>query len=763
MLFKVSAVAAATSAVILSTVSADPSIGVTETALVNEEAVESAASASFADSYVPHKMLKAAKKEEERVQSAVLRNGEDNYSKEAPLENEEELLENDPSKFFGILDHAEDVVEEVPSSNMWDHRNLQYDNDGLTNCVKCPERCEKVNQVNGIPEKGTQCPRPKYGQLYFTLTECYGRNTSDGEVDPYGAKGECKKSRKDDYGVNYYGIPINCWDVSRIERFDFTFYGLTFFNRPLNCWDTSKGTSMKEMFTGTLNFEQDIGDWETGSVRNMYSMFYSATAFQGRNIRKWDTSKVTDMSNMFSYARRFNNTIATWDTSKVTAMDEMFLDARRFNKPLNWDVSSVQSMRETFFQAYAFNQKSVNDWNTASLTDTSSMFHSAKLFNQDLNNFGVSKVTSMEYMFYNTKRFDKPLDDWDVSNVVNMKSMFEKAKNFNQDISNWNVEKVVNFTSMFDGNKVFDQPIGDWNPTNAQDMDFMFTNATKFNQCLDNWASTTPSDVQVTDMFEDSSCTDTSDPDPNDGPWCQTQVDGCGATPSPTKAPTTLPPTRSPNSPPTPTEEPSKVVIPFVNRDGDGNPICEDLPVNVRFNVIFGEDDRDRPDKPDDCDSEEDADPACADPDDKKRQNCASVEGLKIRVKERWCNSDARIRGIPTAYEEDLPNGSYVKLYNLCPKSCKACADTCTDSRQAFTVTTDESKTNRRCTYLDKQKEATAARLCRNKEIELKRGRVEFRIKPLMEQCPRTCGKLGSGKCAAFLEDSSDSGDERRI
>merc|ERR1711937_104445 len=227
--------------------------------------------------------------------------------------------------------------------------------------------------------------------------------------------------------------------------------------------------------------------------------------------------------------------------------------------------------------------------------------------------------------------------------------------------------------------------------------------------------------------FTDSSCTNTTDPDPNAGPWCQTKKDGCID---------------------------ARTVVPFVNRDGDGNPICEDLPRNVRFNVIFGKDDRDRPDN---YNAEDDADP-----DDKLRQSCESVEGLKIRVQERWCNSDARIRGIPAAYKDVLPNGSYVKVYNLCPKSCKACADTCKDSRQAFTVVGSEP-TNRRCTYLDKQKDTTATRLCRKKEIELKRGRVEFRIKPLKEQCPRTCGKLGQGKCAAFLEDSSDSGDERRI
>ena len=208
---------------------------------------------------------------------------------------------------------------------------------------------------------------------------------------------------------------------------------------------------------------------------------------------------------------------------------------------------------------------------------------------------------------------------------------------------------------------------------------------------------------------------------------------------APTVAPVTPTdaPTGAPNDAPV-TEAPTNAVIPFVNTDENGNPICEDLPVNVRFNVIFGEDDRDTGDEDD--------------PEDKKRKNCASMEGFNIRQSETWCNRDARIRGIPQEYEEVLPNGSYVKVYNLCPESCRACADTCADSNQVFTVEGADPPVNRRCTYLDKRTDATAARLCRNKIALMKRGRVAQ--KPMTEQCPRTCGLLGEGKCAAFLSNS---------
>jgi len=233
-----------------------------------------------------------------------------------------------------------------------------------------------------------------------------------------------------------------------------------------------------------------------------------------------------------------------------------------------------------------------------------------------------------------------------------------------------------------------------------------------------------------------------ANPVPTDAP-----VEPTDAPIQPSDAP--VDPTEAPNNPPidapvvpsdapvdpTNTEIPTNAVIPFVRRDDDGNAICEDLPKSVRFNVVFGEDDRD-------ADEE----------DDKKFRFCESMKGFNIRQSESWCNRDARIRNA-VGYEEELPKGVYVKVYDLCPKSCRACADTCADFNQAFTVEGAEP-VNRRCPYLDKRPANTRARLCRNKIAQLKRGRVKQ--KPLTEQCAKTCGLVGEGKCANFLLDASE-------
>jgi len=51
----------------------------------------------------------------------------------------------------------------------------------------------------------------------------------------------------------------------------------------------------------------------------------------------------------------------------------------------------------------------------------------------------------------------------------------------------------------------------------------MFFQATNFDQCLSTWADKTPQDVDVTTIFDRTSCPNTSDPDPSVGPWCQEQ------------------------------------------------------------------------------------------------------------------------------------------------------------------------------------------------------------------------------------------------
>jgi len=676
MLFKLSAVAAATSATVLASVSADPSIAVTETALVNEQAAEaSAASASFADPYVPHKMLKAAKKEEERVQSAVLRNGEDNYPKEATVENEEELLENDPAKFFGILDH----------------RNLQLD------CSSC------------------SFPRPSvasYNDLYDALTICYGRNTSaSGYVAPVPAR--CTNL--------YDDVPVNCWDVSDITNFDYAFYGLQTFNEPLNCWDMSSATNLTEMFSGASAFNQDIGDWVVSNVESIQGMFYSATNLVDPKITNWDTSSITDMSYAFTYAFKFNGALNGWDTSKVTDMREMFVYAQVFNKQMYWDVSKVENMKEMFFGAERLNQN-IGDWDMSSVTDIGGMFNYAVSFNRAINTWDVSKVTNMAYTLTYAYRFNKPLRSWNTSSVEDMRGMFDSATRFDQDIDDWNVESVVNFDSMFDGAEKFNQPIGKWKPYSAKYMNYMFANAESFNQCLQNWVVDTRADVEVKDMFSNSSCTNTGTPNQLQGPWCQTISPFCLS--------------KRENE------------IPVFELSDFYQAECSDIPKeSTRFNIIRNNDDRV---VTNDFDPTQGGD---EDNYDVRRKHCNFIEQNPRKAKQDNCNSVARILNsdIPEINPRLTGSVVYIKVYSLCPEACKACPGSkCRDEKQRFNV---GIKPNKRCGFLEGYSDLRKKQLCNKKQISVIKKNGQTYPKLLGEHCARTCGKVGAGKCGPFLKD----------
>ena len=193
---------------------------------------------------------------------------------------------------------------------------------------------------------------------------------------------------------------------------------------------------------------------------------------------------------------------------------------------------------------------------------------------------------------------------------------------------------------------------------------------------------------------------------------------------TPTRAPTGVP-TSSPTSEPTPSiDEPTDFFI----TDDNGKAVCEDLPGTTRFDVLFGYGD----------------DEETGENNDKKFRKCSSMNAFRGRQLNRWCNAAAKIR---KSKQDTLPNERIVKVYSLCPKTCKACADTCADERQPFRV---EEKENKKCSFFGKFGESTKVRFCKNKIAVLKKGEI-----PLREQCPRTCGLLGVGKCANFLRDAT--------
>ena len=192
-----------------------------------------------------------------------------------------------------------------------------------------------------------------------------------------------------------------------------------------------KGLTVTDVFTGFdtatySNYEQVPwwdGRWYNDRVikqvivedviqpTNIAYWFYYFYEIEYMDIRKLDTSKVTDMSSTF-----FMFALKSPETLTILGLDTL-------------NTSNVTTMKNTFFQAAR---------------------HTTK-FVIDLSKWDVSKVTNMYRMFYDTGYQTTTfglgdLSGWDTSNVTTMYEMFCRAgmnASWYLDCSRWNVSKVT--------------------------------------------------------------------------------------------------------------------------------------------------------------------------------------------------------------------------------------------------------------------------------------------------------------------------------
>ena len=122
------------------------------------------------------------------------------------------------------------------------------------------------------------------------------------------------------------------------------------------------------------------------------------------DLRKIDTSKITDMSCLISFA---------------------------------------QSSRTDF--------NGIENWDTSHVTDMSGMFYCCDRFNQDISSWDVSSVKDMSHMFWGCKQFNQYIGSWDVGNVKEMQDMFQGCENFDQDLNDWCVREDCIVTGLFAG------------------------------------------------------------------------------------------------------------------------------------------------------------------------------------------------------------------------------------------------------------------------------------------------------------------------
>jgi hypothetical protein len=379
------------------------------------------------------------------------------------------------------------------------------------------------------------------GRLGGNAAKC---NYKDGNGQP--SKIECwdVSNVVDMTGAAYqdvdFNVDLNCWDVSSVTSMESMFYGANTFNGKIDAWVTSSVTDMQYMFDNAKNFNQAIGGWNVANVNNMTAMFkdtfdnITLTGFD-QDIEKWNVGNVGSMYAMFERSK-FNKKINKWKPKKLTDTTYMFDTAYYFNGDLDKfgaNLKQVTMMYGMFENAAKFTgKKPLKKWKTDKVTDMSYMFEGAINFQgKGIEKWKVSNVRSFYGMFYSTEKFNpKKMGRWDTKSAIDMTSMFDNATSFKDgSIADWDVSGVRYFGGMFNLAKKFNANLDPWLIKNMENSFGMFYKS-GFDSCLATWADkiTVGQDSwNNTNMFAQSGCPNKDDPVAGEGPWCQTEKQGC--------------------------------------------------------------------------------------------------------------------------------------------------------------------------------------------------------------------------------------------
>lgn len=118
--------------------------------------------------------------------------------------------------------------------------------------------------------------------------------------------------------------------------------------------DTSKVTNMSKMFWAVCSDELDLSGFDTINVTDMSDMFCMAY-LPNLDLSGFDTSKVTNMTGMFEYTSFNTLDLTSFDTSNVTAMDNMFCGSYRLETIYvsdKWSVENVNIDQDDLYMFY---------------------------------------------------------------------------------------------------------------------------------------------------------------------------------------------------------------------------------------------------------------------------------------------------------------------------------------------------------------------------------------------------------------------------
>ena len=246
--------------------------------------------------------------------------------------------------------------------------------------------------------------------------------------------------------------------------------------------DTSKVTNMRSMFDECRELASlDISGFDTSKVTIMGYMFSQCDGLTSLDSSNFDTSKVTNMSHMFASCSKLTSIdVSGFKTSNVTNMSGMFYQCSGLASLdiSGFDTSKVTNMSYMFYQCFGLTSLDSSNFDTSKVTNMSYMFTAcSKLTSIDVSGFKTSNVTNMSDMFgYCSELTSIDVSGFKTSNVTNMSYMFEACRGLTSlDISGFDTSKVTNMSYMFyDCFKLTSLDVSNFDTSNVTNMSYMF-------------------------------------------------------------------------------------------------------------------------------------------------------------------------------------------------------------------------------------------------------------------------------------------------
>ncbi len=297
------------------------------------------------------------------------------------------------------------------------------------------------------------------------------------------------------------------------ENSSYLFYGLNKIeNLDLKKVNTSNVTNMAYMLSGMTGRIELDERFNTSNVVDMHSMFSSSNLSDYSFINNFDISSVTDMHEMFWCAGKgaklqLNN----FNASNVVDMNRMFMNSYFESIDLgdNFNAMSVVNMDSMFANTEAKSIYLGNNFNAKSATNMRTMFNSNE--NTEIvdlgDNFNADSDVNVWWMFYQAGKHLNLGKNFNGSNITDMSEMFYYFYGDSIDLGdNFDTSSATNMYSMFRGCNVEVLDLGDsFDTSYVINMDTMFAYSRELKSIYLGNKFYVSKDTDVKNMFASSS------------------------------------------------------------------------------------------------------------------------------------------------------------------------------------------------------------------------------------------------------------------